>query len=392
MDKRLKNDSAKYLLFLLCGIIIGILSSFLLNISNNDVSVGKNQVDNKLLPVIETYETLKEKYYKDIDDDVLINGAVDGMMKSLDDKHSMFFNLDNKNYFETELSGTYYGIGAEIKTIENGFVIINRIFDDSPAEKTGLKPGDVFVSIDGESVNGKSITDISKNLRSSEKNKSLVVVRRDNKEISFEIQKDNVTMLSIDSEMLDNKIGYIGVSIFGEYTDSQFRTALDELEKNGMKSLIIDLRGNGGGYLSTVSQMVSEFLDSNTVFIQMRVRNNVEKYRALNNNVKKYKVVILVNEESASASEIMTSALKEQYGAIVVGKKTYGKGTVQETKDLSNGTMIKYTIEEWLTSLGESINDVGIKPDYEVDLSEKYMKTFLMEDDDQLNKAIELAK
>ena len=150
------------------------------------------------------------------------------------------------------------------------------------------------------------------------------------------------------------------------------------------------MRGNSGGYLSIVSRMISEFVDSDTTIYKMKTRDIVEEYKSLNDIKRNYKIVILVNEESASASEIMASALQEQYGAILVGKKTYGKGTVQETKILSNDTLIKYTIQEWLTSNGKSINEKGIEPDVEVDLSEEYMNNPVEENDNQLQKAIEI--
>ena len=210
--------------------------------------------------------------------------------------------------------------------------------------------------------------------------------------MTFEIQKDIVDLLSVSSEMLDNNIGYISVSIFGEKTYSQFTNALNSLEDKGMNSLIIDLRGNSGGYLATVTQMISEFVDSKTVIYQMKTREGISKYNAINNKTKGYKVVILIDNDSASASEIMASAMQEQYSAVLVGKTTYGKGTVQETLDLSNNTMIKYTVQEWLTSKGNSINSVGIKPNYDIDLSEEYSKNPSRENDNQLQKAIELSK
>ena len=391
--KNKKENLAKYILFLLIGVIIGIGISIIINIpKTNTIILNSDNTKDIFAPLYETYETLLEKYYKDLNEEALVNGAINGMMESLDDKHSVFFDKEEKDSFETELSGTYYGIGAEIRQINEEDVMINKVFDDSPAKKAGLKAGDIFVSIDGESAKGKTTSEISSYLRSDKKSTSVIVVDRDGEEISFDVQKDNVTLLSVSSEMLEDNIGYVAISIFGEYTYDQFKTAIENLEKENMKSLIIDLRGNGGGYLSTVSQMVSEFLDEKTVFIQMKVRNVTEKYTALNNSTKNYKVIILIDGDSASASEIMSSALKEQYGAILVGNTTYGKGTVQETKELSNGTMIKYTIEEWLTSLGESIQDVGIKPDYEVELSEYYKENPIRENDNQLQKAIELAK
>ena len=390
-NEELENNKniIKNIFFLFSGIAFGLLLSLLLN--SNKISISDKTVDKDLYnPLIETYKTIKSKYYKNIDKEVLIDGAINGMMEALDDKHSVFFDKKAKESFETELSGEYYGIGAEIKEL-NDDIIIYRVFDDSPAEKSGLKNGDILVSIDDEMVKGKTATEIASNLRSKKRDSSTIAINRDNKEKTIKITKDNITLLSVSSEMFDDNVGYVAVSIFGEQTYEQFKKAVDSLEEKGMKSLIIDLRGNSGGYLTTVTRMMSDFVSEDTVIYQMKKKNNIEKYTAINNEVKNYPVIILIDKDSASASEIMASTMKNEYGAILVGKTTYGKGTVQETSDLSNGTLIKYTIEEWLTSKGESINDKGVKPDYEVDLSEEFKKNPTTDNDDQFQKALELA-
>lgn len=390
-NEELENNKniIKNIFFLFSGIAFGLLLSLLLN--SNKISISDKTVDKDLYnPLIETYKTIKSKYYKNIDKEVLIDGAINGMMEALDDKHSVFFDKKAKESFETELSGEYYGIGAEIKEL-NDDIIIYRVFDDSPAEKSGLKNGDILVSIDDEMVKGKTATEIASNLRSKKRDSSTIVINRDNEEKTIKITKDNITLLSVSSEMFDDNVGYVAVSIFGEQTYEQFKKAVDSLEEKGMKSLIIDLRGNSGGYLTTVTRMMSDFVSEDTVIYQMKKKNNIEKYTAINNEVKNYPVIILIDKDSASASEIMASTMKNEYGAILVGKTTYGKGTVQETSDLSNGTLIKYTIEEWLTSKGESINDKGVKPDYEVDLSEEFKKNPTTDNDDQFQKALELA-
>ena len=378
----------KYLCFLLFGIAIGLLISII--IKKAQVSNGNVTGDSKYDSLYQTYSTIKDSYYKDIDDEALINGAINGMMKALDDPHSIFFSVEEKDNFETHLSGEYYGVGAEILETTDGEVVIIKVFNDSPAEKAGLKPGDVFVSIDGKEVKGKTATDVATTLRSKEKENATIVVRRDDEEISFEVTKDQITMLSVSSEMLDDNIGYISIDLFGLITHNQFADALEKLEEQGMKKLIIDLRGNGGGYLDSVTRILDNFVDSKTVIYQMKKRDKVEKFYANDDETKDYKVVILVNENSASASEIMASCMKEQYKATLVGKKTYGKGSVQETKELENGTLIKYTTEEWLTSEGNSINGEGIEPDVEVELSEDYMNNPTRENDNQLQKAIEI--
>lgn len=397
-DGKMKNNKAEekqvkkvasYILFLLIGVLIGTAFTFLLGHKQKGPIKVKYK-DSKFEALYETYDAIKENYYKDVNDETLINGAIDGMMQSLDDKHSMFFDKEAKKDFEDELAGSYYGIGAEIKETNEKEVMINRVFDGSPAEKAGLKQGDIFVSIDGKTVEGKTPTEIAKNLRSKSKDTSEIVIKRNNEEMTIKVQKDIVDLLSVSSEMLDNNIGYVGVNIFGEKTYTQFANAINDLEGQGMKSLIIDLRGNSGGYLTTVTNMISEFVDSKTVIYQMKTRRGTTPYTSINNKTKNYKVVVLVDENSASASEIMASALQEQYHATIVGVTTYGKGTVQEPKDLSNGTLIKYTIQEWLTSKGNSINDKGVKPDVEIKLSEEYKNNPIRENDNQLQKAIEI--
>ena len=313
-------------------------------------------------------------------------------MLSTEDKHTMFFNEEQTKEFLTDLSGSYYGIGAQIYQTDDEYVTISRVFNNSPAQKAGLQISDKFVSIDGESMKGKTPTEVSKVLRSSDSKKATLVIKRGEEELTIEVEKSMVEIDSVSSEKLDNNIGYIEINTFSSLTDNQFSEALNNLENEGIDSLIIDLRGNGGGYLSTVTNIISRFVDTKTVIYQIKDRKKTEKYYSLNDSTLNYKVVILVDENSASASEIMCSALKEQYGAILVGKTTYGKGTVQEMKNLSNNTMIKYTIEEWLTSNGNSINDVGVTPDYEVDLGEEYYSNPVKENDAQLQKAIELLR
>lgn len=381
------------ILFLLIGILIGTVTTYLLSIKLFNNKPKENTIKNSnFQSLYDTYDIIKEKYYKDIDDGTLINGAINGLMESLDDKHSMFFDKEAKKDFENELSGSYYGIGAEIKQVNDDEVMINKVFDGSPAEKAGLKSGDIFISIDGKDTKGLTVSEIASNLKSEKKEKATIVIRRGEEELTIKVQKDNVNLLSVSSKMLDDNIGYVAVSIFGEKTYYQFKEAVENLEKQNMKSLIIDLRGNSGGYLSTVTYMLNEFLDSSKTIYQMKTREGIEKFNALDNTSKSYKVIILVDENSASASEIMCSAMQEQYGATLVGTTTYGKGTVQETENLPNGTLIKYTIQEWLTSKGNSINDVGVKPDVEVTISEEYTKNPIEANDNQLQKAIELAK
>ena len=398
------NNAKKYIKLAILAVVSMIIGSVITiaikdfdvaKVNTNKTEVSYNKTKKGFDSLYETYDTIMSEYYKDVDSDKLIEGAINGMLESLDDEHTMYFDKKSKEEFDSELSGNYYGIGAQIQLTSDETIKITKVFDDSPAKKAGLKEEDVFVSVDGTSVKGKSATEVANMLKSDSVKTSTIVVKRNDKELTFKVTKENITLFSVSSEMLDNNgknVGYLSVSIFGQKTYSQFKDALTKLEKQDMDSLIIDLRGNTGGYLSTVTNMLEEFIDKGNVIYQIQSSSGVKQYKTVKASEKKYKIVVLIDGGSASASEIMSAAMKEVYGATLVGQTTYGKGTVQITKNLSNGSMIKYTIEKWLTPSGKNIDKEGIKPDYEVELGDSYKNNPTKENDAQLQKALDLLK
>lgn len=398
------NNAKKYIKLAILAVVSMIIGSVITiaikdfdvaKVNTNKTEVSYSKTKKGFDSLYETYDTIMSEYYKDVDSDKLIEGAINGMLESLDDEHTMYFDKKSKEEFDSELSGNYYGIGAQIQLTSDETIKITKVFDDSPAKKAGLKEEDVFVSVDGTSVKGKSATEVANMLKSDSVKTSTIVVKRNDKELTFKVTKENITLFSVSSEMLDNNgknVGYLSVSIFGQKTYSQFKDALTKLEKQDMDSLIIDLRGNTGGYLSTVTNMLEEFIDKGNVIYQIQSNSGVKQYKTVKASDKKYKIVVLIDGGSASASEIMSAAMKEVYGATLVGQTTYGKGTVQTTKDLSNGSMIKYTIEKWLTPSGKNIDKEGIKPDYEVELGDSYKNNPTKENDAQLQKALDLLK
>ena len=398
------NTAKKYIKLAILAVVSMIIGSVITiaikdfdvaKVNTNKTEVSYSKTKKGFDSLYETYDTIMSEYYKDVDSDKLIEGAINGMLESLDDEHTMYFDKKSKEEFDSELSGNYYGIGAQIQLTSDETIKITKVFDDSPAKKAGLKEEDVFVSVDGTSVKGKSATEVANMLKSDSVKTSTIVVKRNDKELTFKVTKENITLFSVSSEMLDNNgknVGYLSVSIFGQKTYSQFKNALTKLEKQDMDSLIIDLRGNTGGYLSTVTNMLEEFIDKGNVIYQIQSSSGVKQYKTVKASEKKYKIVVLIDGGSASASEIMSAAMKEVYGATLVGQTTYGKGTVQTTKNLSNGSMIKYTIEKWLTPSGKNIDKEGIKPDYEVELGDSYKNNPTKENDAQLQKALDLLK
>lgn len=400
MKKSKVENYLKISIVIVVSMIVGSLLTIFLK--DNLIINGKSKTKTSLVgsqykefePLFEAYEYINEKYYKSVSKSKLVDEAIKGMLKATDE-HTNYLTSKEKKAFEEELSGSYYGIGAVIQLNEDETVSISRMFENSPAEKAGLKPGDVFVKIDGKSVKGKNTSEVADMLKSNKIKESKIIIKRDGKEKEFTVTKENITMFTVSSEMknIDNKnIGYISLSLFGENTYKEFLEALNKLETQDMDSLIIDVRGNSGGYLKTVTEILSVFMDTNTTIYKIKSKKEITEYKSISPGKKNYDVVMLIDENSASASEIMASSMKEKYGAKLVGKTTYGKGTVQTTVDLSNNGLLKYTIEEWLTPDGNSINKKGVEPDYDVDLDENYKNNPTTENDNQLNKAIELLK
>ncbi len=346
-------------------------------------------IDKELGEFIKNYEYIKENYYEDFDKTKLIDSAIAGMLTALDKNSSYVGNSDSN--FNIFLEGNYRGIGLQVYNDDNNNVVIYNVIKDSPASEAGLASGDIIIKINDKSVVGKSTQDVA-SLIKKQKDAFEVTVKRNGEEKVFKIKVTDISLTSVSSQVInkdDKKIGYISVSIFANNTDSQFKKKLEKLEKEGIDGLIIDLRDNSGGHLTAAENIISLFLDSSHPIYQINSKSGKSKYYSKGKKTKEYKIVVLVNGESASASEVVASALKEQYGATLVGKKTFGKGTVQELQTLPSGEQYKLTTKTWLTSKGKEVNGKGIEPDIEKDLSENFAKDPTLENDDQFQKAIE---
>ncbi len=339
------------------------------------------------------YNLIINRYYGEVDKKELTSAAIKGMMNYLSDDYSMYFTEDEKNDFNERLNGVYTGLGVEITNDASNNAMIVTVFDNSSAKDANLKPGDIIAKINGEDVLGLGKEEVVKKIKGKSNYSFNMSVLRDNNLIDVKVVTKSITLSSVTSSVIEKdneKIGYIYISIFALNTYDQFKEQLEELEKMKITSLIIDVRSNTGGHLTSVTSILDLFLNKTDVLYQIKSKDKIKKVYGTETSTRKYPIVVLTNELSASASEILASALKEAYGAKTVGIKTFGKGTMQNMLDLENGGMIKVTTEEWLTSKGNKINKEGVPVDYEVKLDEKYASNPSKETDNQLQKAIEV--
>ena len=370
------------LLLVITALIFSLIGYF---ISKKGNLISENNVATKeIQKFIEEYNYILENYYGDIDKEELISGAIKGMLSSLDD-YSQFVDEDSNN-FSITLEGEYEGLGVGISMTTDNEIIVASIYPNSPAEKAGLKIYDVITKFNDESAEGLSTSDLVDKISNADNIK--LTVLRNEEELNFELKKDKIVIESVHYEMKENNIGYIKVDIFANNTYSQFKNALNDLEKQNMQSLIIDLRDNSGGHLLAVENMLSLFMNDTHVIYQTEDKNGIEKIYSTGDKDKTYKIVILQNLGSASASEVMATSLREQLGAYIIGNTSYGKGTVQNLQTIAGIGQYKVTTKKWLTSNGEWINEVGVKPDLEISLSENYYKNPILENDDQYQAAI----
>lgn len=386
--KTLPTFKTKEVVFLL--LITAIISLIMGGIVTYNVTLKGTNVDSELAEFIKNYDYITNNYYGDVDKNELIDSAISGMLNTLD-KNSTYVGSDDDN-FSIYLEGSYEGTGIQVYNDENNNIVIYSVFDDTSASKAGLKAGDVIIRLNDKDTTNMSIADFSSIVK-KQKGKFKITYKRDDEEKTVSLKVSKVELKSVYSETIeknDKKIGYIQMSIFANNTYEQFKKALSNLENENMNGLIIDLRSNSGGHLSSAEEIISLFLDSSHPIYQIKTKDSLNTYYSLGKETKKYKIVILIDKNSASASEVVISALTEQYGAVTVGEKSYGKGTVQELQSLNDGEQYKLTTKSWLTSKGKVIDGKGIEPDYKVSLDEKYYDEPSFDNDNQLQKAIEL--
>ena len=373
------------------SLLLGVLACFsILTILNK----GKNYfvLSKELAKFVDAYDAIVNNYYKEVDKDKLVESAINGMVSSVGDEYTSYSDKDVTDNFNEAVNGKYMGIGALIMKSENDLVIY-KVFEDSPSYRAGLKDGDIILKLDDKDTKDMSVNDIASIVKNDTNKEVKLLVKRGEENLDITIVKDMVELPVVSGKVInhnDKKIGYISLSIFSSVASEQFNKELVKLEKEGISGLVIDVRGNSGGYLTTVTDIASYFLKKGDIIYKLEVNDKVTVRKDKTKESRDYPVAVLIDKNSASASEILASSIKESYNGYVVGTNSYGKGTVQQTLVLSDGSMIKYTIEKWLTPLGNWINEEGVIPTNYVELSSEYLNNPVFENDNQLNKALEL--
>lgn len=330
---------------------------------------GNKKIDDNVQTMLDVYNDIVNNYYKEVDASEITSGGIRGMLDAVGDTYTTYMDTTEYDSFNVTLNGGYEGIGVEITNSDNKIIIVG-IFADSPAVEAGLALGDVIVSIDDKLGSDITSTEFSTYVRNNDKKTFDIVIERNGERIEKTITKRPIVLKSVVSKVIEEdgkKIGYIYMSIFATNTYNQFKKELQSLESQGIDSLILDLRNNSGGELNTATNIINLFVGKNKIIYQTEERNGHRDITyASGKEDKTYPIVILTNKNTASASEILTAALKDNLGAVSIGENTYGKGTVQTMLETKTGDQYKITTRKWLTPNGNWINEEGIKPDIEV--------------------------
>ena len=379
-------------IIMIIAILFGFLIGNVVNFSKKDTA--SSSVPSDLKEFAATYNDIVNNYYTSVNKEELIDAGIKGMINYLDDPYATYFDGTNSTTFNQTLEGNYEGIGVEV-TNDNNKVKVTKVFDDTPAKKAGIKVGDYITKVNGESTEGKTLSEVVSSIKNAKSKEIEITVTRDNQEKVLKVTRATVDMPYTSSKVYEQngkKIGYLRIEMFSNNIGKQVKKELTSLEKQKIDKLVIDVRDNPGGYLTQVTDILSLFMTKKDIIYQLQTKDKKQKvYGTSSKATYKYSVTVIINENSASASEILASAFKETYGAEVVGVKSYGKGTVQKTGDLNNGDTIKYTVQKWLTPKGNWINEKGVSPTKEVKLELANGEKLTEDNDTQLKAAIELA-
>lgn len=406
-DKEKKKKSKKYLLVILLVLLFAVSNtiSFIFGgklsfntimpwISSSEFNKEMKDIKDisKYKELFAIRETLYKRFDGDIDDNKLLEGAIKGMTSALNDKYTYYMNKQEYQQYKDEVSGEFSGIGIKV-TVKNNKIYIASPIKGSPAEKAGIKAGDYIIKVNGKAYSGEEQDKAISVMKGKTGEKVTLTIERDGKTFDVDVVRGQIVNPSVEGEMINDKIGYISVSGFELNTAKDFNAKLKELKLKGMKGLIMDLRDNGGGYLNVSVDLVSNFIEKNKLVVSTIDKyNNKEQSFSKGGDAVGMPLVVLVNGNSASASEVVSGALKDYKAATFVGEKTFGKGIVQTTiEEKSTGAALKLTISKYYSPKGINIHKKGITPDVIVEYPKELQgKEYNRNKDPQFKKALEV--
>ena len=344
---------------------------------------------------IEKYKTLIDKYYLgEVDENALKEGAIKGYIDALGDPYTEYISADDMKDYTENILGNFVGIGIYmVKDEDADRIQVLAPIKNTPAEKAGIQPGDYIIKVDGIEYKASDMTKVADLIKGEEGTIVKLQILRGTETIEYEIKREKIITNPVISKVLNNNIGYIEVTSFDEETAVHFKEEFEKLQGQNIKSLVIDLRNNGGGIVDEATEIADYIADKGSILLITRDKNEKEEVtKAKQDPIIKMPIAILVNENTASASEILAGALKDLNKATLVGTKTYGKGVIQGVMTLSDGSGLKLTTEEYMTPNRETINKKGIEPNEEIKLPEtvKNVMNVKEDEDTQLKKAMEL--
>lgn len=379
------------ILIIVTAIISGLASGVIVYSSfnkNAGISYKTINSDDALKQFLEVYSTISDEYYEDIDKNKMIEAAIDGMLKYLDENYTTYLNTEESSNLHEMLAGEYKGIGV---LIENR--TIKGVFDKSPAQRAGILIGDEIIKVNDEDVTNLDSSSIANKIKKSSKKDITVTIKRGEEEKRLELEISKLYIPAISKSVIEGtNIGYLEMGTFSSSIVNQVEDALEYFEDQKVNSLIIDLRSNTGGFLYSAEGVANLFLKKGKVIYSLENKKSKKEIKDDTKASTSYPIIVLINGTTASAAEILASALKDSYGAKIVGTKSYGKGKVQQTITLRDGSMAKFTSAKWLRPNGACIDGKGIEPDYKVELELEKDKDGNITNiiDSQLNKAVEL--
>ncbi|PTF04661.1 serine protease [Staphylococcus devriesei] len=398
-SKKVRLKVWQFIILLLVTILItvGITVAATIGISHKISGLTKSEA--KEMKKIEyAYKTLNNDYYKKQNANKLTEAAIDGMVKELDDPYSEYMTKDKTKSFNEDVSGDFVGIGAEMQKKDKQIMITSPM-KDSPAEKAGIKPKDLVTKVNGKSTKNKPLDQIVKMVRGKEGTTVTLTIKRGSQEKDIDIKRGKIHVKSVEYKKKNN-VGVFTINKFQENTAGELKSSIIKAHKDGVRDIVLDLRNNPGGLLDEAVKMANIFIDKNQTVVKLKKGDDTEPITTSNNSLKEakdMKVSILVNEGSASASEVFTGAMKDYNKAKVYGSKTFGKGIVQTTREFKDGSLLKYTQMKWLTPDGHYIHGKGIQPDVKIS-SPKYQsisviptdKTYSVGDSNKNIKSIKI--